>query len=382
MVAVAAVAAPGVARADDRQLARDEFAAGQDADRRKDYATAIQHYLRAYELAPHPNALYNAAVDYERLGQLRDAATFYGRYLDDAGDSDDRTKVTRLIEGLRKRPSKVSIRTTPPGGQITIDGAHAGQAPLVMELPGGTHTIAATLGDRLSQRQLAVEFGEPREVVIALSEQQGMLSVTSNVPSALVEVDGVQVGVTPLTIAVPAGDRKVIVRSAGYSTVERQVRVPAEGSAQITASLVHPTGYVEPTVPMTRTYVVAFGLSSALRTDATSVGFVVGYRVQAWEAGARFAAYGEGRVGYGLQLRRYVGTGRIKPYLGVRGDYFTSASAVTGIVDSHAGVAIDLFAFPRLVAELAVDGGVGMLFADGERQLVFPIGVAIQLRGR
>src|SRR5204863_8281084 len=103
-------AAPHRARADDRAGAKAEFEAGLDADKRKDYDTAIEHYQRAYDLAPHQNALYNIAVDYERLGELRDAATFYGRYLDEAGaESEDRDKVTRLIDNLRQRPSKVTI---------------------------------------------------------------------------------------------------------------------------------------------------------------------------------------------------------------------------------------------------------------------------------
>jgi len=61
----------------DQAEAGREFAAGQAADRRKDWPTAIQHYVRANDLLPHPNAMFNIASDYEKLGNLRQAAVWY-----------------------------------------------------------------------------------------------------------------------------------------------------------------------------------------------------------------------------------------------------------------------------------------------------------------
>jgi hypothetical protein len=390
LVVLIAVVVPRIARADDKKAAREEFAAGQEADKRKDYEVAIQHYLRAYDLSPHPNALYNAAVDYERIGDLRESATFYGRYLDESTDTEDRGKVTRLIENLRKRPSTVAIRTTPPGGQITIDGTPVGQAPVSRELPGGTHVITAAIGDRKSQRQVTLEYGEPQDVVLALTEQQGLLTVTSNVSGAQVTVDGAASGSTPVTIAVPAGDRKVTVHSEGYSTLERTVKVPAEGSAQITATLIRPLGYVPPTNPATvlRSWVFAAEGGRVLQADTNVLHLGFGYRIRGWEATIRLVYFGQNTsLGYGLLIRRYLGESKIKPYLGAFGEYGSAKSGTTsavtiGVVGGHAGLMLELLTTDRYAIEVAVDGGAALFSAGGERELAFPVTASLQFRGR
>jgi hypothetical protein len=383
--ALAAAGAPRVAHADDRAAAKAEFQAGLDADKRKDYASAIAHYQRAYELAPHENALFNIAVDFERLGELRDAATYYGRYLDDAGDTEDRAKVTRLIDSLRKRPSQVSIRSSPPGAEISIDGSPAGRAPVTRELAGGTHTITAVLGELRSQRQISVEYAEPADVVLSLAGKDGSLTVTSNVDGAQVTIDGAPAGTTPLTIAVPAGDRKVVVHSEGYSTLERLVKVPSEGSAQITATLVRPIGYVAPPDPAKqRGYVLSVGGGPLIQADTNLVSAGVGYRILNWELGWLFGFYGEKRYAYGLQLRRYLGTSRLKPYVGVYGQYGSTSgtsSGRIGVLGAHFGIAFEIMSGERYDLELTVDGGASS-FSDGDnRDLVFPILASLQVRG-
>jgi hypothetical protein len=382
-IVVAVAIAAGSARADDRAGAKAEFAAGLEADRRKDYASAIEHYLRAYELAPHENALFNIAVDYERLGALRDAASYYGRYLDEAGETEDRAKITKLIDNLRRRPSQVTIRSTPTGADISIDGAQAGKAPVVRELAGGAHTITATLGEARAQRQISVEYAEPVEVDLSLEGKDGSLTVTSNVHGAQVEIDGAPAGATPLTIAVPAGERRVVVHSDGYSTLERVVKVPSEGSAQITATLVRPVGYVAPPDPARqRGWVVGVGAGPMVEADATVVAASAGYRLFNWEIGWLFGFYGEKRYAYGLQLRRYLGTARLKPYVGAYGQVGSQSETSNriSVLGASAGLAIQIASGEKYTLELTVEGGAAMFSVD-ERQFVYPILAGIQMFG-
>lgn len=388
VLAVVATAAPRVARADDRAAAKAEFAAGLDADKRKDYDAAIEHYQRAYDLAPHQNALYNIAVDYERTGELRDAATFYGRYLDEAGpDTEDRDKVTRLIDNLRRRPSHVTIRTNPAGGDISIDGQRVGPAPVERDLAGGAHAITATLGERKTERQITVEYAEPGDFVLALADQQGSLIVTSNVDGAQVEIDGEPSGVTPLTIAVAAGDRKVVVHSDGYSSLERLVRVPAEGSAQITATLVHPVGYTAPPDPLAGSgYVISAAGGAVMKVDTNLVSVGFGYRIRGWEAAWLISFFGEGRYGYGLVVNKYIGDGRFKPYLGGFGQLGATSMGSSGdrigIIGGHAGIALELLTGPKGSLELDLQAGAAYFSAGDVKELAFPLTVGIAYRGR
>jgi len=76
---------------DTREEARREFTLGQEADKRKDWAKAIEHYLRANDLVSHPFTMFNIATDYERLGRLREAATWYERYIEATPDEADKS---------------------------------------------------------------------------------------------------------------------------------------------------------------------------------------------------------------------------------------------------------------------------------------------------
>jgi hypothetical protein len=382
-----ALAGPGVAHADDPEAAGEEFAAGEAADRRKDYRTAIAHYLRAYDLAPHPNALYNAAVDYERLGELREAATFYRRYLDEAPDSDDAARVERLIENLRKRRSKVAIRSTPPGAQIAIDGAAAGQAPVSRDLPGGAYTIAATLGERRASKRISVEYGEPADVVLEVTAATGTLAVNSNIAGAQVEIDGAYAGVTPLTVPVPAGDRKVIVRAEGYSTVERTVKVPGEGSAQITATMIRPLGYVAPVTPVERSYLITAGAGYALGADTPMAHFGHGLHVLSWEGALRVGLFGDKTYSYGILVRRLIGSARVKPFLGGWAEYGGSGSTsgdptIVANLGVNGGLIVKIANTGRTEIDLVVDGGVALYAYTGEADNVlgFPITASVQFR--
>jgi hypothetical protein len=178
-------AASASARADDREQARSEFLAGQDADNAHNFVGAIEHYVAANRLSPHPFALYNIATDYERLGKLRDAATYYQRYLDTAPDSPDRARVLAQIDDLKTRPSAVTVRTLPAGARIVIDGAVVGPAPFTTRLPGGPHAITADLSGRGDRRDIVVEYGEPVDVPFDLRGSSGPVVVTVVPPDML-----------------------------------------------------------------------------------------------------------------------------------------------------------------------------------------------------
>jgi hypothetical protein len=163
--AVAAVAPS--ARADVREDAREEFAAGQAADARSDWGGAIEHYLRANDLVPHPFSVYNIAVDYERLGKLREAAIWYARYLQLAPTSEDRNRVASQLAELQARPGTLAVSSIPPGARVVIDGRDAGTAPLAQEVASGGHRVRVQWGEVTAVRDVALEYGEPVEVTLS-----------------------------------------------------------------------------------------------------------------------------------------------------------------------------------------------------------------------
>jgi hypothetical protein len=237
LVFVVLVGAARIPSAGDRDDARTEFAAGQQADKDKDYAGAIEHYMRANELKPHPFAVYNIAADYERLGQLREAARWYEQFVQAAPPSPERDKVVRDLPELRLRPASLSVRSMPPGAHVRIDGKNAGSTPLSVTLPGGDHHVIIDRDADHAEREVTLEYGEPGDVVLTLSGTPGAVFVYGTPAGAQVAVDNVTVGVVPANVQVPSGPHTIRVTSNGYSPFEIGVEVQPGQTRQVSTSL-------------------------------------------------------------------------------------------------------------------------------------------------
>jgi hypothetical protein len=170
VIALLLVAAP--AWAEDREAAAIHFQAAQAAEKRADYKTAIEEYERAYRLAPHPSVLFNMANNYEKLGDLRHAAEYLGRYLRDDPRAEDRPVVERRITGLRDRPSVLHVGE-PRGATLLLDGQPHGTLPTSIDIPAGAHRIQAERdGARSTEQEVTAEFGEPLDVNLFITPRQ------------------------------------------------------------------------------------------------------------------------------------------------------------------------------------------------------------------
>lgn len=318
MVVVACVAVGGVASADDREDARTEFAAGQQADKDRDYAGAIEHYLRANELVPHPFAVYNIAADYERLQQFREAARWYQQFITTAPSGPERDKVMRLLPDLQKKPSSLSVRTMPAGVRVTIDGRSAGTSPVSVTLPGGAHHVTIERGSDRDERDVTLEYGEPGDVVFTLSGTPGSLYVFGTPAGAYVAVDNITVGAVPATVPLPAGPHTVRVSASGYGTYETGAVVEPNATAQVEVRLQRDLSAVDaattPKIP------ISYALGAAGGADVQ-----MGDPLVLGVGAARISQYeGELRIGHagggtevGFLFRWYVLPTMVTPYLSI-----------------------------------------------------------------
>ena len=332
-VLILALAAPS-ARADDRDDARAEFAAGQAADQRREWQAAIEHYLRAYDLAPHPFALHNIGFDYEQLGQLREAVRFYERYLRDAPDPADRVRVERLVATLRARPSKLTVRSSPPGARVIIDGQPAGATPYTGVVPGGAHRVAVESDSDRQTRDIAAEFAEPLALSLELRGADGTLVVTGTPTGAAVLVDGSPAGQLPAALTVPSGTHRVQITSDGYQPYEATVEVEPNRPARLDADLRR----APPKKPPIGYSVGGLGGADA-RTRDPLFGAEVGLRNDRYQAVVQLGRLGDVTVG-GLVLRWSTAT-RIAPFFGLGYVYFSDATSKLGYT-AEAGLRADL----------------------------------------
>jgi hypothetical protein len=173
LVAVLALRSP--VHADVRDEAGREFAAGEAADRRGDYERALQHYMRANDLVPHPSTVFNIATNYERLGKLHESLVWFQRYVDEARNAPDREAVLRRIRDLKARiqaeapPPTGTLRVIGPiGAQVFVDDAPIGTIPQTFDLPPGSHRVRVVHGTS-EPYETTVEIYPQRDSIVRAS---------------------------------------------------------------------------------------------------------------------------------------------------------------------------------------------------------------------
>lgn len=139
-------------------------------------------------------------------------------------------------------PAGTAVFTSiPEGASITIDGTARGVTPLRMSLPAGTYRVQITSGAVSRTIPITVESGgvlsQYVELAMAPATAGGRLEIGSEPPGALVALDGVSKGVTPLVIPDAAPGQHRITVSAGDNSVNRIVNVTSGATASLVVSI-------------------------------------------------------------------------------------------------------------------------------------------------
>jgi hypothetical protein len=137
----------------------------------------------------------------------------------------------------------IQVSTNPSGATVTLDHSVSLTAPATFpNVAPGVHTIVATLdGYGEVSGTIQVNPGQTAQASLTLrpaSTSVGAVRVQSIPPAANIYLDGVYRGSTPMTIgSLAAGDHTVLLRRSGYREYTTTVRVPAGGTAELTATL-------------------------------------------------------------------------------------------------------------------------------------------------
>jgi hypothetical protein len=132
-------------------------------------------------------------------------------------------------------PGTLVVESTPPGSEVTVDGAASGTTPVTMELSPGSHAIELTRRGVTRRFTIEVRPGEATTHALDWStiKPTGTLAVATNPQGAKVSVAGRDYGVTPVTIPnLPVGRHTVVLEASG-GTVRRQVTIEADATATL-----------------------------------------------------------------------------------------------------------------------------------------------------
>ncbi len=178
--------APAPAAADesgDVKKAKDLFQSGQRLYKSARYAEAIAKFEEAYLVRPHPVIYFNIGKCWEQLGETAKALRAYRDYLRLAPDAKDKETVSDAIANLERRLREKGMQ------------------------------------------QLMV-FADP--------------------PTARIIVDGKELGSSPASVELVAGNHVLTVVADGYEKLERSFVMQTTRATEMTISL-RPAGVKEPT---------------------------------------------------------------------------------------------------------------------------------------
>ncbi len=130
----------------------------------------------------------------------------------------------------------LAIETTPAGLDVVIDGTVLGKTPFLGAVAAGSHVVQVGSEGQRRDIQVVMTAGAtvshylemaPMSSVPSPVATSGSLQVQADLPGMAVAVDGVERGVSPLTVgALAPGEHQVVVRG-DQRTVRRNVTIKA-----------------------------------------------------------------------------------------------------------------------------------------------------------
>ncbi len=143
----------------------------------------------------------------------------------------------------------LTVDTTPEGADVFIDSNSEGRSPVTVGgLSTGAHRVEAHLAGYSPQVQMAtVTSGQVTRITIPMtaysaSSTEGSLSVSTNVPGALVYLDGIYKGAindgSPFSVvAVSPGSHSLLLHAPGYDDFTQDITVTVGQVTPVTANL-------------------------------------------------------------------------------------------------------------------------------------------------
>lgn len=155
--------------------------------------------------------------------------------------SGQRSEIRITLSATTSQTGSVSIVSSPSGADVLLDGGYRGRTPITMSgLTLGRHELVLELPgyarytDTVEVQNGVMTYLDP---VLTPSPSVGFVSVVSTPEGASVFVDGAYRGVTPLTVAAPAGSRRIELDHPGYADWSSTAQVAAGATVTVNAYL-------------------------------------------------------------------------------------------------------------------------------------------------
>lgn len=172
------------AESDALQRAREAYTQGQVLYQQRRFADAAAKFEEAHALSPRAGNLFNIGRCYSELHQVPKALRAFREYLRLVPDAKEKAEVTAAIGRLETQLAQqglqqVAVRAEPEGkARVRVDDRDLGLAPVVVELPKGTHTLEVSAeGFSTARQELTVSLDHAFDVSVSLERLAGALFV-------------------------------------------------------------------------------------------------------------------------------------------------------------------------------------------------------------
>jgi hypothetical protein len=253
VVLLALVAFAPSTRADDKEdEARRAFREGAALVEQTEWASAVAAFEKSLVARPHALTLYNIGVCQRFLGRYTLARETLRAALKRADGTNELATLfvdqakTYLTE-IDAKLARLVVTVTPADTRIAVDGRpltpladHDGVFVAGIAEAGEPQSVGtASFEVVVDPRPAVLTFvmpgydtieirrdpkpGSREEVPVSMAEQPAQIKIASNVPKAIVRVDGVDVGLAPVVVTRPPGVRLESVTTDGYVPYESKV---------------------------------------------------------------------------------------------------------------------------------------------------------------
>lgn len=208
-----------------------------------DFADAVEQFEAALKIYPSAEIMHSLARAHEELGHLSQAHSWFGKALRITPDylyaEDARARIEKIEGELRKTHGLVHIRSTPSQARVSVTAGTYQERHLITPvswwIPAGeVKLVAERSGFERRDTEITIQAGAvlTHELVLNPIREKGFLTVTASAVGAVVKVDGLVVGTTPLgTLTLAEGTHVVEVQAPGGPPMTRTVAIVANEAA-------------------------------------------------------------------------------------------------------------------------------------------------------
>ncbi len=236
-------------------------------------ATAIARFEASYRAGRAPVALVNLGQALRAAGRVTAAIDAFERYLREGGarvPPERAAAVRETIEALRAQLASLIITSDPVGARVRVDGLEVGSTPLSAPLvvAAGVHTVELDLAEYVVVRERVRVAGRERRPLsfrLATMQTAAVLEVSvsnRDATASRVSVDGIDLGVAPVSRQLSAGGHQLVIESPGFARLERELVLAPRQRRQVRAELRRPSPAWLPWV-LAGVGVVAIGATAA-----------------------------------------------------------------------------------------------------------------------